>query len=388
MTSLPGWLRAVLDEPAVPDPPRRVWRDWALVAATASSAVLEAVFRTDPEWAAVAPIWKSVLLVTLLATLPLLMIRRQRPLLATVGGFSATIVVHAVVSWIEGAPGGLITSAVMLIPLYAACRWASGRDALIASGVGVLAGIIGIVTDPGTVGEAIGGFIVLSIPVEAGLLVRYRAAARRRAIAEAQSRERVELARELHDTVAHHVSAIAVQAQAGQALAATQPERALEVLGVIEEAASRTLREMRAMVGTLRAGTGAELAPQQGVADLERLVRDAPGPVPVELRVADDLGPVGPATDAALFRIAQESLTNAFRHARRASRVRVRVWPDGEIVRLVVSDDGEHANGSRADGFGLLGMAERAHLLGGELRAGPAEGRGWLVSVELPRGVS
>ena len=105
-----------------------------------------------------------------------------------------------------------------------------------------------------------------------GLSVRTQHGARDRRLEQVKAEERVQLARELHDTVAHHVSAIAIQAQAGRALAATSPSSSLEALEVIEVEASRTLAEMRAMVRVLRNEAPADYAPQPGVADLERLV--------------------------------------------------------------------------------------------------------------------
>jgi signal transduction histidine kinase len=104
--------------------------------------------------------------------------------------------------------------------------------------------------------------------------VRYRASSRLREIDQVKLRERQQLARELHDTVAHHVSAIAIQAQAGRTVAADRPDAALRALETIEEAASRTLAEMRSMVGVLRDGDEPERAPQPGVADIERLARE------------------------------------------------------------------------------------------------------------------
>jgi signal transduction histidine kinase len=389
---LPSSIRSFLDEPAVPDPPRRVSRDVPLVAVAAIAAVLEGALRTDADWRSISAGWQIASVVVLLATLPLLLVRRSRPLLATVVSFSVTMGFSTLVHVTQGVVGGLTTSAVMLVSLYALFRWGSGRHVLWGGAVALGIGMVGIINDPGTVGEAIGGFVVLTIPMEAGLIVRYRAAARERAIAEVTSRERVELARELHDTVAHHVSAIAVQAQAGRALAASDPARALAVLAVIEEEASRTLAEMRAMVGTLRAGAEAELVPRQGIADLPRLAQVAAGQIEVAVEVEPELagsGALVPAVDSAVFRIAQESVTNAIRHARRASSVRVRVAPAGERVRLEVTDDGD-VHGAldgppNGLGFGLLGMAERAHLLGGTLTAGPIGSRGWQVVAELPR---
>ena len=105
--------------------------------------------------------------------------------------------------------------------------------------------------------------------------MRYRASSRLRETDQVKLREREQLARELHDTVAHHVSAIAIRAQAGRALAPSRPDAAVDALEVIEEEASRTLDELRAMVGALRQGEEPDLAPQRGVADIERLGRGA-----------------------------------------------------------------------------------------------------------------
>jgi signal transduction histidine kinase len=179
------------------------------------------------------------------------------------------------------------------------------------------------------------------------------------------------------------VSAIAVRAQAGRTLAATQPMAAVDALVVIEEAASRALTELRAIVRTLRDGDDADLAPQGGVADIARLAAAAEGPQ-VDVELVGDLEDLRPMVAAAVYRIAQESITNAVRHARRATRVDVRVIGEDESVLVVVLDDGEPTTAS-APGYGVAGMTERAALLGGTLEAGPSPGGGWLVTATLPR---
>ncbi len=384
--TLPASVRGYLNEPAVPNPPVRVWRDWVLVGGASIGALLEATLRTDDAWTDLSLGWQLASLAAVVAVLPAVLTRRTRPLLAMVWGFTPALVVGLLITLFENQYGAIGSTAVILVIPYALYRWGSGRDGAIGGAVLLVAWLIGNVNDPSVgLSEWIGGFIVLTIPVEVGLIVRYRGAARERAIREVQSREREEIARELHDTVAHHVSAIAVQAQAGRALAASEPERALEVLGVIEEAASRTLGEMRTMVSTLRNVSDADLAPQQGVADLPRLATTIPTDLRIDVDVDDDLGAVGPAVDAAIFRIAQESITNAVRHARQATAVRVQIVPEGDLVRLTVTDDGAGSAITGDHGYGLLGMAERAHLLGGRLTAGPTNGRGWRVTAELPR---
>ncbi len=384
---IPASVRGYLAEPAIPDPPARNRRDWALVGVASAGAILEAIFRTDAGWVEYPVGWRVAAVVVFFVVVPpAILLRRTRPLLATIWGFAPTMA-FGVAAWAtEGAFDGLTTTAVILVVPYSLYRWGSGRDGAIGAVVLITAGIVGLLIDPATtIGDWIGGFIVLSIPVEAGLIVRYRGAARSRQIDEAKSREREQLARELHDTVAHHMSAIAVQAQAGQAVAATNPERALEILSVIEAAASRTLAEMRTMVGSLRAGTDAELTPQRGVADLPRLALDASGDVRVDVDISRYVGGIGPAVDAAVYRIAQESITNALRHGRHATCVLVCVVSDGAGVRVTVTDDGDGGDATPGRGYGLLGTAERTHLLGGHFDAGPVSPRGWRVSAVLPR---
>ena len=270
---------------------------------------------------------------------------------------------------------------------YCVFRWGSGRDAAIGVGLLLIAWLVGITTDPGTVGEAIGGLMVLAFVAAVGIAVRTRVALRQRGFEAIKLREREQLARELHDTVAHHVSAIAVQAQAGQAVAAQRPEVAVETLAVIEETAKRTLAEMRAMVGALRGSDDASRTPREGVADLRRLADRAAGTLEIDVDLSGELDDLGPLVDAAVYRIAQESITNALRHARHASRVSVRVVGHDDRVELTVADDGTAADAphSETTGYGLLGMSERAKLLGGTVTSGPRASGGWSVAATLPK---
>ena len=136
-----------------------------------------------------------------------------------------------------------------------------------------------------------------------------------------------------------------------------------------------------------RAGMGL-LAIQNALADLERLVRSAAAGPRVEVTVSGDLEALPAAIDAAVFRIAQEAVTNALRHARHATLVDVRVSADRSSVTLVVRDDGDPTTADPKAGFGLTGMVERAILLGGTCQAGPSPGRGWSVTASLPRQVT
>ncbi len=282
-------------------------------------------------------------------------------------------------------PVGLYTGAVVLVLVYALPRWGSGREIVLGGAVILAVGALCVVTDETPVVEKVVGLVFLLLPGVVGAAVRFRVTARERQLEQVRSREREQLARELHDTVAHHVSAMVIIAQAGRVLAGTDPSAAVEALEGVEEEGARTLEEMRAMVAALRdRGVGAELAPPAGVADLERLVRTPGGRLRVDLGLDGELDALPPAVDAAVYRIVQESVTNALRHAVDATELVVRVAAERHTVRVSVRDNGRRTGRGR-DGYGLTGLRERATLLGGTLRAGPGTDRGWHVEAELPR---
>lgn len=370
-------LRSLWAEPRATDVPQRLWRDWALVGALMVTALLEGVLRDDVAW-------RPFVTIVAVGLAPVLLWRRTHPLACVVVAFG-TAMALGLATLAGGPPGvGLNTMVFVLVLVYALVRWGSGREIVIGLTVVLVVAVIGTVADYTEPADVIGGFGILSAAAAAGAAFRYRAESWRRALEQIRSQERVGLARELHDMVAHHVSAIAVQAQAGRTLAGQRPEAALEALAVIEGEASQTLAEMRAMVRVLRDGAPAEYTPQLGVADLASLARRGPAPV-VDVEVAGDLEELPLQVDAAVYRLAQEALTNALRHAPNASRVEIRVVEGGGRLRLRVTDDGQIDPVRPAThGFGLLGMTERVQLLGGTMRAGPAPGGGWAVDAELP----
>ena len=374
-------LRTLWTEPRPPDAPGRVWRDWVLLAAGLGGVVLEATLREDVLWPPVA-----VMFAVWLSVLP--MWRRTRPLAMVALGFGAMILLE--VASLVAAPrepvGLYTTGLVVLVLVYALPRWGSGREVVLGGLVILAAFALSVVTDDTPAVDQVAGLAFLLLPAVIGASVRFRATARERQLERVRSRERERLARELHDTVAHHVSAMVIRAQAGRVVAGTDPAAAVEALEGVEEEGARTLEEMRAMVATLRDGrAGAELAPPAGVADLERLVRAPGGRLRVDLGLDGELDALPPAVDAAVYRIVQESVTNAMRHAVDATEVVVRVTGEPQRVRVTVRDDGARAGRGR-DGYGLAGLRERAALLGGELRAGPGADQGWRVEAELPRG--
>jgi signal transduction histidine kinase len=349
-----------------------------LVAVLICWSVAEAVLRQD-----LAP--RPLLLLEVLAVLGPLLWRRTHPLVAVAVSI-VTLTIVDIVRTLTGSQGALLNSSIaVLILAYALFRWGSGREA--ASGLGVillwLAFIITHGADPTTLAEAVAGYAFFLFAAALGAAIRYRTKIRIRDIDQAKAREREQLARELHDTVAHHVSGIAIQAQAGRAIAASHPERAIEALAIIEDAATRTLTELRAIVGVLRATQ--DTAPQPGVAEVEQLATDGQTRPCVEVTLFGEFDDLSPAVGAAIYRLAQESITNARRHARHATQVTVAVTGDADQVRLTIDDDGSAAGGRAPAGYGLVGMRERASLLGGTFHAGPAAERGWRVEAVLPR---
>lgn len=354
-----------------------MWRDWALVGVLIPLAVLEGALRPAlPHRAVWVPVAAG-----LMATL---LWRRTRPLLMVAIAFGTTGVVTLLLG---GEQSGMNTMAAMLLLPYALFRWGSGREAVI--GLAIVLANFGslLLTSDARPGDTAGGLTVLLLSFALGLTFRFRTSARIRELEQAKLLERERLARDLHDTVAHHVSAMAIRAQAGLATAASKPGAAADALRVIEAEAARTLAELRAIVRVLRRrdeADQADLEPNRGIADIQRLARRTRDGPTVDVEISGDVGDLPPAIGSAIYRMAQESVTNALRHARDATRVEVRVTADDTSVRLHVSDDGQ-ASPIAPPGYGLVGMVERANLLGGICEAGPNPDGGWTVRAVLPR---
>lgn len=371
-------VRNLWSQPRAPEPPIRVWRDWLVLGVLVPTAILEATLRSDVIWRPVALVFALVVVITL-------MWRRTHPLAMVAISFGAFIVLDIAAQIGPNETVGLYTSAGVLLLPYALFRWGSGREAIIGLGIIAVSYLTTTVLNFTGLVDAVFGGLFLFLPAEIGASVRRRARGRIRELDQVKLGERQQLARELHDTVAHHVSAIAVQAQAGRTLAVADPQAAVQALEVIEAEASRTLAEMRTMVGVLRDGHEADLTPQRGVADIERLAPAAGTGPRLEVELSGEHQTLTPSLDAAIYRLAQESITNAVRHARHVSRIAVNVETDHERVTLTVRNDGDPVPARGVWGFGLVGMRERATLLGGTLEAGPTPGGGWIVTAVLPR---
>jgi signal transduction histidine kinase len=303
---------------------------------------------------------------------------------------------------------------VAIIALYSAGR--HGTDARWGH-VGVAAAIavvgVDILTGPGPWGEAVLGGVVIFVAwyvgrrlrlrqERAAQLLREQAAEARRIVIE----ERTRIARELHDVVAHRVSLMTVQAGAAKAVASADPEAALRAMGAVEEAGRQALEELRHLLGVLRPETDPDgLGPQPGLADLPRLVEQirAAG-LDVSLATDGVSARLPARVDLFAYRIVQEALTNVLKHAGPGARTEVRLGTDRNAIVVEVLDDGngleppsaaagpfrpaESPVGDRQGrpGHGIVGMRERAVLLGGTLEARPRPGGGFRVVAHLPTG--
>ncbi|MCG8925643.1 sensor histidine kinase [Lentzea sp. CC55] len=310
---------------------------------------------------------------------------------------SATVTtIHLVVR-----PGGvndsqglwvLLEAAALAVHVYLVFRWSPPRAALTCGGAAALALALTVqrYLPPGAVVEAVAGSIIWLVPgVVAGLVAwypRHMGELRDRAVAEARHAQRLDLASDLHDFVAHDVSEIVAQAQAARVVLVGDDPRIAAILGRIETAGLRALGSMDRTVHMLRDSGGAVRAPVGVLADLPELVsRFSQGGVPVRLDATQAEVPREAA--AVAYRIVVEALTNVRRHAPSASSVDVAVAVDDRVLHVTVTDDGD-ADARPGDrthaGLGLPGLTERVESLRGTLAAGPRQPRGWILSARIP----
>jgi signal transduction histidine kinase len=199
--------------------------------------------------------------------------------------------------------------------------------------------------------------------------------------------ERVRIARELHDVVAHHVSVMGVQAGAARRVLATQPAKAAEALSAIESSSRQAVSEMQRLLGFLRQDRDVEsLAPQPSMRQLASLIaqmRDSG--LPVDLRIEGNSPALPPSVDLSAYRIVQEALTNTLKHAGAAKAlVMVRYADDAGRIEVTDNGPGTETTDPERRGNGLIGMRERASLLGGWLQAEHHPGVGFSVRAYLP----
>ncbi|MGE7438415.1 sensor histidine kinase [Kitasatospora sp. NPDC001175] len=214
---------------------------------------------------------------------------------------------------------------------------------------------------------------------------------RRREVAAARRTQRLELAHDLHDFVAHDVSAMVALAQAGAIVATVDPERAAEVFRRIEQSGQQALTSLDRTVHLLRTkeeGVAAARTPQPGLAELPELVERFAAVEPVEVSLELPAEPVGREAAATAYRVVVEALTNVRRHAPRARSVEVEVRRAGGRLEVRVTSDGSAGERTtrHGGGHGLAQLAERCEALGGSFTAGRHGGNGWRVSALIPAG--
>ncbi|MEU4294067.1 sensor histidine kinase [Kribbella sp. NPDC026596] len=373
--------------------------DWLLVAAVALLHLLNPrIGPGDPEQGTsilLGAVWFGLVLVQ---SVPLLW-RRGRPAVVLVVVSAAWVVAQVVFG--PSAPFGL------WVALYSAIVHATRRTAEVGAAAATavvaalelaqaggdrlrLADALPIVVVTLVVG--IVGFVVAdrrtrseALRDRAEFLEREREALSRQAAAE----ERLRIARELHDLVAHSLTTIAIQSSTGRLALPQHPDVAQRALATIEATSRDASREMRQLLGVLRQGgdTAAQLDPTPGLANLNDLVdtiRHAGADV--QLTVEGSRRPLSQSLDLVAYRVVQEALTNVVKHAGHPAAAAVLVRYDGDQLILEITDDGA-GNGKSSDsqpGLGIVGMRERVAALGGQFTVGPRPVRGFRVEARLP----
>lgn len=321
--------------------------------------------------------------VFLASALPLL-VRRRFPLLvaAAVGCIDAA-------TQLGGATEG--SNVPAWIALYSVGRYTSGRRTAIATAVAVVASAAVAQLADGRPGSALAGAFSPLLLIGMGQFVRLRSELKTRREQEAADTavraERRRIARELHDVVAHHLTVINALVGGARATMATSQDDARDALRSAEQTSRAALAEMRQLLDVLRADDGdpaADVSTGVGAAGLPALVEQATvSGLPASLKVTGEAVTLPAAVDHAIYRVAQEALTNSRKHAGGArASVRLAYWP--AAVEIEVLDDGLAVGASSTSGFGLGGMAERVALCGGQLQTGPRQEGGFRVHARFP----
>lgn len=343
----------------------------------------------DPGIEAIGGALVTALVAVIAAAIALL--RRMLPPRATVATIlSLSLLASVLAAFADHLSPSLTEAAAVLVATVVGIRSEPSSRGAVVVGAGTLLAVLAAVLlrrEP-DVTAALLGILVWSCAVTAGIAVRHIRSKREAALEDARRAERMELARELHDVVAHQVSGIIVQAQAANAVASTDAERAAAAFSAIEAAGSEALAGMRRMVGAIRdeADHPAPLTVPYGLADIPALMDSFdPGRERTTLAIdtTDASLPAGLGESA--YRIVREALTNVRRHAP-GGRTRVDVRRIGTDLVLEVRNDGvrPHSRGHRTTGYGLTGIAERVAMLGGSLDAGPDAPGTWTVRARLP----
>ncbi|WP_218952158.1 sensor histidine kinase [Amycolatopsis anabasis] len=313
---------------------------------------------------------------------------RRRPLGALGVLLAETVLVHLVP--LPGFQSGILVLQIAAADLAIGCL-AAARGLRVSLGVGIvtLAVHLTVAAVFGLWPSALHAVLVALVLIVAWLTGntirlrrRYRQARQAQAEAQVVQAERLRIARELHDMVAHSIGVIAIQAGMGSRVIHTQPAEASEALRAIEAAGRDTLAGLRRMIGALRRSDGEPVAAQHGLGDLDDLVARSLGAgVSVDVQWRGERRPLPPDIDLSAFRIIQEAVTNVVRHAG-TDRCEVVLDQRDEELLIEVTDNGR--GGAPSAGYGLRGMRERVALLRGEFTAEPRPEGGFRVTARIP----
>jgi signal transduction histidine kinase len=371
-----------------------------VVALLAIEAMVEVVIRRDAPNAPTVTLWFTLPAIAMLAIT--LFARRRFPFAAPTAYWLFAVGISFVDWRIIPFAASLFVAGMVVSFLLGNLRNA------VQAGIGLVVVIGGAAVVVSNIPDHSAAEFVF-IPVEfaiswlAGFVLRERAeqaeAAEVRATLAEQEREaealravveeRTRIARELHDIVGHSLSVMTVQTSGVRRLLRPEQEREREALLAVEGAGREALAEMRRVVGALRdPEEGPTLAPQPSLGRVDKLVAQARETgLPVDLEIEGEPVPLPAGVDLTAYRLVQEGLTNAIKHAA-ARHAQVRVRYDGDHVEIEVSDDGRGGDGahpaSSSGGNGLVGMRERVSIYGGELEAGPRAEGGFRLRARLP----
>jgi signal transduction histidine kinase len=370
--------------------------DWLLAATLAALALVE--IWVGGSWGGPRGLATATALLQTLA-----LGARQRAPLSVLGLVVAGSLVSFAYAPASSDQDSIVQLVVLLIACYSTGAHAAGTAAVVGgTGVFALATAIAVTDpDPGlALGDIVFFVVLLGTPWAAGVGIRRRRASegkleRRAAVLEgdreqrareAVAEERARIARELHDVVAHGVSVMTLQAQGGARMLDSEPEESRRAFAAIEETGRRSLVEMRRLLGMLRRDDDElPLAPQPSLTELDALVDDVRlAGLPVEVVREGEPTDLPSGVDLSAFRIVQEALTNALKHAGPTEATVVVRYGEHEL-ELEVADSGVGVAGIDADsGHGLVGMRERVSVFGGDLEAGARPEGGYLLRVRLP----
>ena len=311
---------------------------------------------------------------------------RAYPLQATALVFGAYGVLHLAMLTAD-VESRVVNPFTLLVLTHILVRWGSGRQITTSLGIAAACWIIVLSTHSDHLTGTIFESILIALPVFSGAATRRSAELRHARDLEVRFKERHQIARDLHDTIAHRMTAIAIQAQAGRAVAVSNPGAVLETFTAIEDTASSSLKEMRKIIGVLR-DSDATLNSRHTIAEIERIANSAAREIPVNVELQGELGDLEASIEAGLFWVTQEAIANSRRHSRHASRISVLISGSADAVHLTVTDDGDpvRPGANVGSGYGIVGMTERTALLSGRLHAGRGPTDHWVVEAFIPKG--